>query len=513
VATAFEQIQQEVRLLKLDDTLLTLNHLLAVSRGDKQDPSLAAWIPANGVGFPAFVVHFIVKQVLLNASNLGIRKLECYAMQRLYKAFFELEDPISRDANWKDKNPAGFFERFLSPQFQSQQRNWAQKQGLALALFRDSRPVQWPSKLAGYSLRKEIEDELGLDVDTFIAMGVVTMALGRATVNGQTCPGTFNHQFLADALRQGVKACTPLNCLTFLQRVSCGRDAFRAACSMKEYRVTNPLYAQFEFNPLRRFPITDVGDGRFIAVDPDMIADRCSLGLFYDLFERFGLDFAHRFAPVFDQLVGSLLRSVLPSVWSAAEWEMANAGRNVAKVGKRGDWIYVGENRNVLIECKSLRPSLELVTYGSDEALKDMVRRIAGAVKQLAHHDNAIQNGDWSTENIPLKPPVAVIVTYGQLITANFPFVRHEVRQQLSAEGTQNIPPFVVLSIQELDMVIRLVELGHRFDDVVFALCDESSHLLARFGDDLKTKACSSFAFEKHQAHMDSVLSGLHGAS
>ncbi len=328
MSSALERIQAEIRLLKLDDSLLFLNHILAVARGERQDPVLEQHVGSRKARAPAFVVHFLAKQILLHASNLGVYPLDGPRFIRLQDLYFKLDDPIVHDPTWKDADPTGFFERLLAQQLPSQRRNMIQKYGLALGLFRDAGPVRWP---VAYDLKDDIERELGTPIEQFMAMGHLAYALRRASLNGHECNGTFDHMYLVEAFRQGFEFSTPEVWRTFLTRAACGRDAFRVACQNDLYRVKDALYTQFEFNPLHRYPIIDVGSGRFVAVDPDLVVERTTFGLFYDLFERDRTVFAERFGYVFDQLVGNLLGSVCPpqALWSAAAWERPrSAARN-----------------------------------------------------------------------------------------------------------------------------------------------------------------------------------------
>ncbi len=508
MSSALDRIQAEVRLLKLDDSLLFLNHLLAVARDERQDPVLDEYVRSRKAKAPAFVVHFLAKQILLHGSNLGIYPLDGSRFIRFQDLYFQLDDPIVHDPTWKDADPTGFFERLLAQQLPSQRRNMIQKYGLALGLFRDAGPVSWP---VAYDLKDDIERELGTPIEQFMAMGHLGYALRRASLNGHECNGTFDHMYLVEAFRQGFAFSVPEVWRTFLTRAACDRDAFRAACQNPLYRVTDAQFTQFEFNPLHRYPLIDVAGGRFVAVDPDLIVERATFGLFYDLFERDGIVFSERFGYVFDQFVGKLLRSVCTpeALWSAAAWESALGGKKPKNTSKIGDWVYVGQNRHVLIECKSLRPSLELLTYGSDKSVGDTRGRIASALEQLIRHDRAIQQWQWQAQGLLPKPAVCVVVTYGRIQTINGPFVRRRVRQQLADKGLE-APPFVVLSLEELDMTIRLVELGHPFDDVIAALAsnEDSFEPLTKFKDELKVHALSSFTYAKGKAFMDGIAPG-----
>jgi len=185
-------------------------------------------------------------------------------------------------------------------------------------------------------------------------------------------------------------------------------------------------------------------------------------------------------------------------------------GKKPKNVGKSGDWVYLGRNCNVLIECKSLRPSLELVTYGSDDSVKATVGRIVSALEQLIGHDRAIQQGQWQPQGIQPKPALCVVVTYGRIQTINGPFVRRRVRQQL-ADKALDVLPFVVLSLEELDTAIRLVELGHPFDDVITSLTSNENSFdpLAKFADELRTQALSLSTYSRGKAFMDGIARGV----
>lgn len=350
-----DQIRDEVEVLKLDDSLLFLNHLLGVSRGDKADLEIERHLQSGRFRPPAFIIHFLTKQILLYSSNVAPAVLDWPRFKKLQDMYFELDDPIVDDPNWKRADPTGFFERLLAQQLPSQYRNMMQRYGLALALFRDSGKVAYP---IDYDLRGDIEQELGISLEQFMAMGHVCYALRIASHKGHECVGTFTPMHLAEAYCQGIEFCVPEVWTKFLGRVACDRDEFRRVCDKPLYRASDSRYVQFEFNPLCRFPIIEIVPGRFLAVDPDLIVERVTLGLFYDLFERDGLSFLGRFGHVFDRFIGTLLKSVCPekSLWSASEWERATESSRRASIGKMGDWAYAGESSTVLIECKSLRP-------------------------------------------------------------------------------------------------------------------------------------------------------------
>lgn len=503
--TDLEAIQDEMTSLKLDDSLLELNHILSVSVRRTVDPVLEKKIAGMNIRPPAHIVHFLAKQLLLNASNLGHRVLNWPTFIRLMDLAIRLGDPILHDPDWKDADPTGFFERILAQQIPSQAIIPIQKYGLALALFRDVGVVEWPKR---YDLKAEIEAELGISVEQFMAMGFACLSFQQASSNGHKCMGTYTCMMLAEAFVQGVTVCVPEVWNSVLPKIACDREAFRETARKALYRVSAAHFAQFEFNPLHRFPIIEVQPDHFVAVDPYLIIERTTLGLFYDLFERAGRDFTTPFGHAFDRLIGQLLGSVCPteSLWSATEWEMKQF-KSKPDHGKIGDWVFVGSTCIVLFECKSLRPTLELTTYGSDDSVQKVVDRIASALEQLIDHNSSIQAGQWEAEGLPRGQAVCVVVTYGRISTINGPFTRKRIHQRLSDKGL-DVPPFVVLSLEELDIVVRLVETGKRLDDIILTLSgrEPSFNILRAFEDDLKDGAVSSFAFDKANAFLDRIV-------
>lgn len=497
------QIASSVSRLKLDDSLLFLNHVLGVSRGFTTDSKLEHLIKDAHPPVLPHVVHFLAKQLLLHASDLGTMSLGWEDFQQLTNLCIGLDDPIQHDPDWKHADPSGFFERLLAQQIGPQNRNVIQKYGLALGLFRDVGIVSWPKS---YDLRTDIETELGMPVGQFMALGQVALSLRTANLNGNKCIGTFTSMMFAEAFVQGIKCCIPEQWGPFLDRVSCDREKYRRIATEGFYCVDDDLFQQFGLNPLRRFPIARLGNDRYLSPDPELIAERVSFGMFYDLFERSGTHFSNQFGYAFDQFVGQVLGGVCPPerLWSASEWEQSQ-GRKPQSM-KVGDWAYIGDESTVLIECKSLRPTVELTTFGTEDSIAKLAGRVASAVEQLTGHATGISDGKWSNSGLHRRRMCGVVVTYGKFFTVNGPFARKRIRQILTEKGQTPIP-FVVLSIEELDSVLRLVERGQSLDGVIdqCATDEDAFDPLHKFRDELKECAVSSVTFSRGAAFLDTI--------
>ena len=491
MCTTLATIENAVRPLRQDESLLFLNHLLAVSRGNVNDRRLAAEL-AKLEGRPiAYVVHFVAMQLLLHSSFLGVPVLDWPKFLDVLNMLHDLPDPIQHDPNWKHANPAGAVERMMQQQLPSQDRNMLQKLGLYSGLFRDVGIAD------GYDLRKEIETALGMTVDEFMTLGFVCGALRAASLG----VGTFTPEYLSEAFVQGIKVCTPELWRVFLDRICCTPQQFRE--KQTAFSAGSSAYPQFEFNLIRQYPIIEIVPGRFLAVDPELIVERVTYGLFYDLFDRDRFAFSEHFGASFERFVGVLLRSPIPagSVWSHADWKEANPHLTIK--GKVSDHAYVGGSDTILFECKSLRPTVKLISVADETSMSHLTSRIADGLRQLIEHNEAIKAGKWTSAGLPQRDATAfVLVMYGQLYNVNTVFWRQRIYNRLREIGLES-RPFVVLSISDLDSVLRLVELGHRLESVIVDLCDSLKSLHSF--PELKTDSVSAYSRERAKALLDGV--------
>jgi hypothetical protein len=453
-----QDIQDFVGSFHLDESLQFFSHLLAVSRGEKEDMQLSNIIYTRNAGCPAFAVHFLVKQLLLNSSNMLPRHLTGEDYCHLQDMLFQLRDPIQDDTEWENANPTGALSRMFAQQFPAQRRNHLLRIGIAHALFGDCGIVSTPVAM---KIRNQLERLLEMPFEHFTRMGFLCGALRR-----DASRRFFTHHDLIEAFHQGFQFCVPEKWEPFLKRTSITRDDFRRRCKDVRETIGTP-YAQFEFNPLTKFPIIEGSGRRFVVTDPDLLIDRTTTGVYFDLLDQFGEDFTRDFGCVFESLVGEMLRSVFQkgAVWSESDWK-DRYGDGHERMGKRADWALFEADRHILFECKGLRMPVPLTTYGDDNAVDALRGKIAKAARQLAVHASNILNGKWISEGFATKPSVGVIVTFGHVEAANLPFFRRPIAETLHGEGVLPIP-YVVLSIEELDTLMSLVEEGQRIDEIM----------------------------------------------
>lgn len=502
------RIRERISRLRVEPALLCLNHLLATSRGETDDHALSDCLTRRDLGVIPHVAHFLAKEIACYSSAEGSSNLSVDQYFELQELAISLEDPILFDPNWQNADPTGFFIRIFAQQFPAQRRLPLQKYGLGLGLFRDVGQLIFPSP---YDLRAETEAVLGVSVPDFMAFGHVVAALKQARHGVNLCSGTFQPALLARAFEQGIPVCVPEVWTPFLERVACDLKRFREIAVRPPFVGDRPHSVQFELNPLRRFPILNVGDEKYIAVDPDLVIDRVTFGLFHDLFDVGGVQFSERFGYVFDAFVGQLLATVSEHerCWAEVDSQQEVSGR-WRPPSQNADRAYRGQDCTVLIECKSLRPSLNLTAGGDIDAVQDVGRRVASAVKQLSRHGESIGKGDWTALGLPPDRCVGVVVTLGTIYTANGPFFRQRVRQILAEDGIEPMP-YVVLSLEEYDAALSLVTEARPVDRIMAQLtADENSfHPLTRFYEtELRINAISPYCKSLGRQFLREIIPG-----
>ena len=471
--TTFEDkiiaIIDQVSRLQLDSSLLFLNRLLAHSRGQAASEQQFQIFPHH--------VHAIVKLVLHHSSSLGIEMLTSCKYEDICYKLIALGDPLTEDPEWVEADPTGALQRMWNQQIPAQTTNHFQKIGIALSLFRNS--VSNSPKLRGM-----IEEVLEMPVDKFIAMGIMASGATAKVYPGEAGFGIFSTCYLAEAYCQGFCFCVPEVWTPFLARTSCTPEEFRVLSQNPSLQVTNAdsikksgvkvdatLYTPYEFNVLHIRPIIQSRPDSFVCVDPHILLERVTLGVFYDVFDVHGFKFTSALGDAFSDMIGRLLLSTLQcnAIWRDDPVRKIELEKTYK--GKLGDWCVTCPSVNVLLECKSMRSSMNLKVYGTKVDVEEVYRRIAEALEQVSDQASEITANEHNCFGIPRRPCIGVIVTFGKVYAATSPFGKDQIIGKVRMKGKDPIP-YVVLSAEEFDSVISLVEAGSEFGDIVSKMCE-----------------------------------------
>lgn len=460
-------LRTKIARLKLNESLLYLNHVLATIRAETDDVALRRCLIESKLVFP-HLVHFLAKEIIVGASNFGLEPLAWDSYEELCRIVIDLGDPLQGVG--ADVDMASVLIRLSHQQFPAQQLLQLQQLGLSLGLYRDVGRIIDP---VDFDLRLEAEEALGMSIDAFISMAFLALSARTASHEGRSCAGTFLHWDLVQLQRQGLAFCTPDKWNPFLKKAACSINGFRNECKKHDTSAAGLEYMQFAFNPLYRAPLIDVGDQLYIAPDPLLIVERTTEGLYYDLLERDHMRFTERFGYAFDAFVGQLLESAIDRerLW----WESSTKstlGPRYNAASKNADHAIACARGIVLIECKSIRPSLELTTYATKKSVEQLVDRISGAVEQLSLHAASIDRGEWTSFGIHPAKCVGLVATYGHVHGVNNAFFRRKVLDVLGKRSISPIP-WAVVSLSELDSFVSLLDRGADEWQIAGSICSE----------------------------------------
>lgn len=270
----------------------------------------------------------------------------------------------------------------------------------------------------------KFEEKFGLSLFDFIKLGFIVFC-------GSQKPGPMNREYFNIARRQKLPIPEDDTIMTFLKHISINSLTFRNICAnnvdSKNYPKT------YEFNPLFNYPLIRLNydDAKrvakydeFIAPVPQLLANRFTTGLYYQLFNAFGKNkFSDSFGLLFEDYVNNLLhwynlpgkiiseREIRPKLRS-------HKGRPI----KIPDWIISCEEGVILLECKATKYSQGIYEYGLNASweAKGCIRQLSKGIKQLTSFERFIpqimQAYGITYKNLQIQK---VIVTFESLVAQN----------------------------------------------------------------------------------------------
>ena len=348
----FDQIKRHLRNYKIDDALVFLNYLLYASK----DPSLNSEIHDFEELYPGtitdFKIEFFSKWLIICSeftSNLiySSKTIDWPAYLRLSALFNEINDPFVTDRNLNWETPLNLIVRMHNQQLPGQQRIGLQSYGSASLLYDEA------GRDTGYNLSSDFKSITGLTIIEFMHLGMV---LSSARSGPFKTPGTLNQDWLDKGYYVGIDGLKKDNIRKFLTVASCDYNKFRSTANNFALKIHDTQYSVYEFNPLTKYPFIKVHPERWVAPNPNLVTDRSTFGIYYDLLDNMGKSFTDRLGHIFEVYIGILLRSVYPKDKVLKEKEYL-----VRKNRKRGpaDWTILENRCSILIECKSFIPNIK----------------------------------------------------------------------------------------------------------------------------------------------------------
>jgi hypothetical protein len=496
--SAFEELSKRLGNYKLDDALLFLNFVLQASCDPSLDAPIFEFAQRYQDAITHFKIEFLAKWLIIESSNLSPYQLDWPNYLTLSQIYNRIEDPIINDPTFRTRNPIDLFVRMMHQQLPGQQRIRLQSFGSALMLFVDA-----GAKMAdqiSYNVPARFREITGLTIEEFMQLGIVVSGARGGPTETR---GTFTMEYLRKAFNQGISVTEGAKITQFLQRVSADYQQFRLLASSDEYQVRDPAYILYEFNPVQKRPLIEVQPGCYVAPNPDLIIDRVALGIYYDLFDADGLAFADKMGVVFEEYIGELLAAVYAQNELFREREY---GPKHSRKKGPADWTIVEDDVAILMECKTIRPNLELVSIAGRDDVGEYARRIADAIHQLYRHSQAIGRREPGLEEFYRLDFRYLVLTLGRVQAVNTVFFRRLIDDQLTNAGVPALP-YHVLSAQELEHLLSLVVKGARLSDLLTRLAEEGAiKALKPYEEELRKDALLSITKQRARSVTEAII-------
>jgi len=206
---------------------------------------------------------------------------------------------------------------------------------------------------------------------------------------------------------------------------------------------------------------------------PDLVAHRISTGIFYQMYNEYGLQFAEYFGLLLQEYVGEILRNSVPTPALTSE-----EGVRSTYTDQRGpvpDWIVLEGNTAVLIECKATRFSRSALATGSKTAIDSSLKQLLKGLGQAIRFKKACQRREPGLENLSGVGAFSIVfVSLEPLHLVNSYFFRQYIDQLLAADALYD-DSWVVLSIQDLEMLQPHLAAGISISEVISRLRTENA--------------------------------------
>jgi hypothetical protein len=372
-----------------------------------------------------------------------------------------LADPIGYDAvlqrEYKNANPVFTFLRIVGSQM-PYNVGWFGHHAQPILLYHEI-----PKRLAQLSTTPKFDFEesfrelYGASSREYINIGFVS-SVAALRNDG------FTRGYYRKAREQGIRLPSEGKMLSVLDRLSADPTQLRNA--YRKYQTTDARFAIYNFNPLFLHPLVrpwrqkkhvPMDDDRMIAPIPDLVVLKNSIGIFYEMFNRYGVDFSNYFGDVFEAYVGQVLEHCGTSIRVISE-------RTIRKTypsskGKAPDWVIIDGSSAILVECKATRFSRAAVSTGDEYAVGESLKQLTKGLRQLADFRQACLTKAPGLEVLHSSSSfVPLLITLEPLYLINSVFFREYVNDELASTNVKKLP-WRVLSIDQLEKLQP--HLGH----------------------------------------------------
>jgi hypothetical protein len=266
----------------------------------------------------------------------------------------------------------------------------------------------------------------------------------------------FTRGYFVKAREQGIRIPGDRKLLPVLDRLAA--DPTQLSNLYRKRKGDDPRFAIYDFNPLFAYPLVrpwrqkkhvSMDDDRMMAPLPALVAMKNSVGIFYEMFNRYGVEFSNYFGLVFEAYVGRVLGHSVGAAGLLSEEVIRQT--YPADRGKAPDWVVVEGEAATLVECKATRFSRAALATGKEDTVNESLKQVVKGLRQLDDFRRACLEGRPGLESLRgCKSFRPVLVTLEPMYLINSVLFRKHLDDELSAAGVKSLP-WHILSVDELE--------------------------------------------------------------
>lgn len=243
----------------------------------------------------------------------------------------------------------------------------------------------------------------------------------------------------------------------FLARVSSGIAELRERIRQMQAYNINWAYA---FDPLRTWPLIDIGENRLFCPMPTLLMWRLTEGVYFDLVQH-RQEFDRNFGLAFQDLIAEVVRAAdrggRLQVFPEERYRTRQRPRDSV------DWILQDDTASIFIECKASRLKAQAkVDINDTTTIDGEVSRLAAFVVQIyATLMDALQGAyrQWKPNGRPVYPLVVTLDEWLPSGRALIGGLEAAVRAGLQGRGIPlailDDSPFTLCSLHEFESAAR----------------------------------------------------------
>lgn len=472
------KIRQEISKYRLGDVLYSL-----YERKDSLRPFIAA-------GVALFAVRFSEPSIV----NQNIEPLKnVQSIIELVTAYL-LADPITFDQelenNFMGSNPAFVMLRLACSQFPFEVSEFSQF----------SRPIllyhEIPNSLVGkagipkFDIHKEFLILNGVSIHEFINIGFAASAFAKKNF-------AFSLNLFAKVCSQGISLLDDKAISQVVHQLA--GDQVKITTLYDKRKNTDRRFRMYDFNPLRTYPLVfpcgfgNLGQDFMCAPLPGLIDDKMSIGIYYQLFNKFKNKFSDYFGYVLEEYLKLILNN---SINSEKIIDIRDLG---IKELKSPDYAIIDGSVAIFLECKAIKFKLPAQTISSEEAIKDSLKQV---IKGLIQIDTFIKAGASNlAEFHECSTFMPVLVTLEEMYLINSDDFRDYIKNNELLKNKEIVNlDWQILSIGELERLQPHLAAGIHLSQVLQDLKHKSfNSVLKELASQTRKTFKDSFLYPKQK--------------